>query len=173
MRSRLVVFMVLSCLIVLEGLLVGILINWPSLIEAPNSKIKETFYVDSPEASSAYLFQRKRSESVLLFVAVLTHAARRARRDAVRETWFTECKQRSDEVYCAFFTDQAGLDNKTKNAVEKESEENDDLIFLSVEGKRAGEKVIVVVINLYFADINFRTARFILQIPCRDTAMRL
>lgn len=139
--------MVLFCLIVLEGLLVGVLINWPSLMEAPNAKIKETFYVDSPEASSAYLFQRKRSENVLLFVAVLTHAARRARRDAVRETWFTECKQRSDEVYCAFFTDQAGLDNKTKNAVVKEHEENDDLVFLSVEGKRAGKTINVVVIN--------------------------
>lgn len=139
--------MVLFCLIVLEGLLVGVLINWPSLMEAPNAKIKEAFYVDSPEASSAYLFQRKRSENVLLFVAVLTHAARRARRDAVRETWFTECKQRSDEVYCAFFTDQAGLDNKTKNAVVKEYEENDDLVFLSVEGKRAGKTINVVVIN--------------------------
>lgn len=140
--------MVLFCLIVLEGLLVGVLINWPSLMEAPNAKIKEDFYVDSPEASSAYLFQRKRSENVLLFVAVLTHAARRARRDAVRETWFTECKQRSDEVYCAFFTDQAGLDNKTKNAVVKEHEENDDLVFLSVKGKRAGKTINVVVINL-------------------------
>ena len=148
MRSRWTVFMVLFCLIVLEGLLVGVLINWPSLMEAPNAKIKEAFYVDSPEASSAYLFQRKRSENVLLFVAVLTHAARRARRDAVRETWFTECKQRSDEVYCAFFTDQAGLDNKTKNAVVEEYEENDDLVFLSVEGKRARKTVNVVVINL-------------------------
>lgn len=138
MKSRLTVIMVLFCLVVLEGLLVGVLINWPSLIEAPNLKIKEALYVDSPEASSAYLFQRKRSENVLLFVAVLSHAARRARRDAVRETWFTECKQRTEEVYCAFFTDQAGLDNKTKNAVVKEYEENDDLVFLSVEGKRVG-----------------------------------
>lgn len=138
MKSRLTVIMVLFCLVVLEGLLVGVLINWPSLIEAPNSKIKEALYVDSPEASSAYLFQRKRSDNVLLFVAVLSHAARRARRDAVRETWFTECKQRTEEVYCAFFTDQAGLDNKTKKAVVKEYEENDDLVFLSVEGKRVG-----------------------------------
>lgn len=138
MKSRLTVIMVLFCLVVLEGLLVGVLINWPSLIEAPNSKIKEALYVDSPEASSAYLFQRKRSDNVLLFVAVLSHAARRARRDAVRETWFTECKQRTEEVYCAFFTDQAGLDNKTKHAVVKEYEENDDLVFLSVEGKRVG-----------------------------------
>ena len=138
MRSRFTVFIVLFCLVILEGLLVGVLINWPSLIEAPNTQIKEALYVDSPEASSAYLFQRKRSDNVLLFVAVLSHAARRARRDAVRETWFTECKQRTDEVSCAFFTDQAGLDNKTKNAVVKEYEENDDLVFLSVEGKRGG-----------------------------------
>ena len=136
MRSRLTVFMVLFCLVVLEGLLVCVLINWPSLIEAPNSKIKEALYVDSPEASSAYLFQRKRSDNVLLFVAILSHAARRARRDAVRETWFTDCKQRTEEVYCVFFTDKAGLDNKTKNAVVKEYEENNDLVFLSVEGKR-------------------------------------
>lgn len=136
MRSRLTVFLVLFCLVSLEGLLVGILINWPSLIEAPDTRIKEALFVDSPEASSAYLFQRKRSENILLFVAVLSHAARRARRDAVRETWFTECKQRPEEAYCAFFTDQAGLDNKTKNAVAKEYDENDDLVFLSVEGKR-------------------------------------
>lgn len=135
MTSRFTVFLVLFCLVVLEGLLVGVLINWPSLIEAPNSRIKEALYVSSPEASSAYLFQRRRSENIILFVAVLSHAARRARRDAVRETWLTGCKQRTDEVYCAFFTDQAGLDNKTKNAVVKEYEENDDLVFLSVEGK--------------------------------------
>lgn len=137
MSSRCMVFLVLICLAILEGLLIGVLTNWPSLLEAPNSRIKEALYVNSPEASSVYLFQRKRPENILLFVAVLTHVARRARRDAIRETWFTECKRRTDEVYCAFFTDQAGLENDTKNAILKEHDENNDLVFLSVEGKSA------------------------------------
>lgn len=138
------VVLVLLCLAALEGFLIGVLISWPNLLEAPNSRIKEALYVNSPEASSAYLFRRKRPENLLLFVAVLTHAARRARRDAIRETWFTECKHRTDEVYCAFFTDQAGLDNETNNAILEEHEENNDLVFLSVEGKFSWHKVIIV-----------------------------
>ena len=137
MTSRCTVFIVLICLAILEGLLIGVLNSWPSLLEAPEARIKEALYVNSPEASSAYLFQRKRPENIVLFVAILSHAARKARRDAIRETWFTECKQRTDEVYCAFFTDQAGLENETKTAVLNEYEENNDLVFISVEGKFA------------------------------------
>ena len=44
-------------------------------------------------------------------------------------------RQRTDDVFCAFFTDQAGLDNETSSSVRKESQENNDLVFLEVEGK--------------------------------------
>ena len=112
-----------------------VIANWPSLLDTSKSRIQEALYFNSPEASAGYLFQQRRQKKFLLFVAVLTHAARKARRDAIRETWFTECKQRTDEVCCVFFTDEAGLDNETKNAVLKESRQHDDLVFLSLEGK--------------------------------------
>ena len=135
MASRWVVFSVFTCLAIFEGLLVIVITNWPSLLHASKSKIQEALYINSPEASTVYLFQQRRPKNVLLLVAVLTHAERRARRDAIRETWFSECKQRTDEVFCAFFTDQAGLDNETRTAVLSESKENNDLVFLSVKGK--------------------------------------
>ena len=120
MASRCHLFWTLFFLVILEGLFIGTITNWPSLFEAPNSRIKEALYVNSPEASAAYIFQRRRPENILLFVAILTHASRKARRDAIRDTWFT---------------DQAGLENETKNAILKEHEENNDLIFLQVEGE--------------------------------------
>lgn len=137
MASRCHLFWTLFFLVILEGLFIGTITNWPSLFEAPNSRIKEALYVNSPEASAAYIFQRRRPKNILLFVAILTHASRKARRDAIRDTWFTECKLRTDEVYCAFFTDQAGLENETKNAILQEHEENNDLIFLQVEDNLA------------------------------------
>lgn len=138
MASRWMLFSVLFFLAIFEGLLITVLNNWPSLLDASKSRIQEALYVSSPGASSAYLFQQRRSKNVLLFVAVLTHAARQERRGALRETWFSECKQRTEEVYCVFFTDQAGLDNETSNAVLRESEDYNDLVFLSMEGKFSG-----------------------------------
>lgn len=149
--ARCTLFWMLLCLAILEGLLLGVLTNWPSLLEAPNARIKEALCVNSPEASSAYLFQRRRRENILLFVAVLTHASRKARRDAIRNTWFTECKRRADEVFCAFFTDQAGLGNETRNAISKEHEENDDLIFINVEGKWRNSDNYLFHVNLRIA----------------------
>lgn len=40
------------------------------------------------------------------------------------------------------------MDNKIKNVVVKEYEENDDLVFFFVEGKCVGKIINVVVINL-------------------------
>lgn len=117
--------------------------NWPSVLDVSQHRIQEALYVNSPEASAGYLFQSSRPKNVLLFVAVLSHARQRARRDAIRETWFTECKRRSHEVYCRFFTDHAGLDNETSNAVLKENEEHTDLVFLSVEGKNNSKMTLL------------------------------
>lgn len=158
MASRCHLFWTLFFLVILEGLFIGTITNWPSLFEAPNSRIKEALYVNSPEASAAYIFQRRRPKNILLFVAVLTHASRKARRDAIRDTWFTECKLRTDEVFCAFFTDQAGLENETKNAILQEHEENNDLIFLQVEGEWVDSLIkIVVFFNiLIFQQYNWR-----------------
>lgn len=135
MASRWVLFTLLLCLAIFEGLLITMLAHWPSVLDTSKSRIQEALYVSSPEASSAYLFQPRQPRKPLLVVAVLSHAVRKARRDAIRETWFSDCKQRTDEVFCAFFTDQAGLDNETSSAVMKESELNNDLVFLEVEGK--------------------------------------
>jgi len=135
MTSRWILFVVLLCLAVFEGLLITMLSHWPSVLDTSKSRVQEALYVSSPVASSAYLFQPRQPRKLLLVVAVLSHAARKARRDAIRETWFSDCRQRTDEVFCAFFTDQAGLDNETSSAVMKESEENSDLVFLEVEGK--------------------------------------
>ena len=135
MTSRLVLFTILLCLAVFEGLLITMLSHWPSVLDTSKSRIQEALYVSSPVASSAYLFQPRQLRKLRLVVAVLSHAARKARRDAIRETWFSDCRQRTDDVFCAFFTDQAGLDNETSSAVMKESEENNDLVFLEGEGK--------------------------------------
>ena len=135
MTSRWVLFTVLLCLAVFEGLLITMLSHWPSVLDTSKTRIQEALYVSSPVASSAYLFQPRQPRKLLLVVAVLSQAARKARRDAIRETWFSDCRQRTDDVFCAFFTDQAGLDNETSSAVMKESEENNDLVFLEVEGK--------------------------------------
>ena len=135
MASRWVLSLVLVCLAIFEGLFIIVISYWPSLLNASKYRIQEALYFNSPEASASYLFQQRQQKKLLLFVAVLTHAAKRARRDAIRETWFTECKQRPDEVCCVFFTDEAGLDNETKNAVWRESQEHKDLVFLSLEGK--------------------------------------
>ena len=135
MTSRWVLFTILLCLAVFEGLLITMLSHWPSVLDTSKTRIQEALYVSSPVASSAYLFQPRQPRKLLLVVAVLSQAARKARRDAIRETWFSDCRQRTDDVFCAFFTDQAGLDNETSSAVMKESEENNDLVFLEVEGK--------------------------------------
>ena len=135
MTSHWVLFTILLCLAVFEGLLITMLSHWPSVLDTSKNRIQEALYVSSPVASSAYLFQPRQPRKLRLVVAVLSHAARKARRDAIRETWFSDCRQRTDEVFCAFFTDQAGLDNETSSAVMKESEENNDLVFLEVEGK--------------------------------------
>lgn len=135
MTSRWVLFTMLLCLAVFEGLLITMLSHWPSVLDTSKSRIQEALYVSSPVASSAYLFQLRQPRKLRLVVAVLSHAARKARRDAIRETWFSDCRQRTDEVFCAFFTDQAGLDNETSSAVMKESEDKNDLVFLEVEGK--------------------------------------
>ena len=152
MASRLILFTVLLCLAILEGVLITVIANWPSLLDASKSRIQEALYVSSPEASSAYLFQERQPKNLLLLVAVLSHAALRARRDAIRETWFSECKQRTAEVFCAFFTDHAGLDNEASNAVLRESDENNDLVFLAMEGKfdwfGIAQKVVPVTYRL-------------------------
>lgn len=135
MTSRCALFTILLCLAVFEGLLITMLSHWPSVLDTSKSRIQEALYVSSPVASSAYLFQPRQPRKLLLVVAVLSHAARKARRDAIRETWFSDCRQRTDDVFCAFFTDQAGFDNETSSSVMKESQENNDLVFLEVEGK--------------------------------------
>lgn len=127
-------FFVFVCLAFFEGLFITIIINWPSLLRTSKSSIQEALYVSSSDASAVFLFRPPSQPSnLLLFVAVLTHAARKARRDALRETWFSECKTRRREAFCGFFTDRAGLDNDTNMAVTRENEEHDDLVFLSLE----------------------------------------
>lgn len=135
MASSLVLLFVFITLALFEGLLIMVIINWPSLLQASKSNIEQALYASSPEASAVYhLFQPTQTPPKLLFIAVLTHASRRARRDAIRDTWGADCIRRH-EVFCGFFTDRVGLDNDTNVAISKENEEHNDLVFIVSQGK--------------------------------------
>ena len=133
--SRFAVFALFCGLVVLEGLLITIISSKSSLFKTTQTAVQQALYVSSSEENTHVLDQQQGEKKLLLFVAVLTHGLRKARRDAIRETWFTECQQKTAAVRCIFFTDNAGLQNETKMALLKESQEHKDMTFLSLEGK--------------------------------------
>lgn len=74
-------------------------------------------------------------KSVSLFVAILTHAMRKERRDAIRETWMSVCKQKPQQIFCRFFTDEVELDDKRKEILKREKQQNNDIEILNATGK--------------------------------------
>ena len=134
-RFRFVNFTVLCFLVLLQGLLVTVFSSWSWHFDTSNRDNQQALHVNSSETIAVVSSQRhKPPKNLLLFIAVLTHASRTARRDAIRESWFTGCKRRTN-VRCVFFTDNAGLPNATKLAVLNESQVSNDMVFLSAEGK--------------------------------------
>lgn len=81
------------------------------------------------------------TKKVSLFVAILTHAMRRERRDGIRESWMSACKENPQKILCGFFTDEVGLNDENKKALDYEKRTNNDIVIINATGK---------VINLRF-----------------------
>ena len=122
-----------------NALVIFLSFNWPLMFRCEQCKAHRkirslkgnstnTFGNDLESSSSKF-------ERVVVVVAVLTHPKRRPRRDAIRATWMSGCKDKATEMFCKFFTDGVGLENRTAQALHKEQIENQDLIFVPIPGK--------------------------------------
>ena len=88
------------------------------------SKDNHTKIVSSQDNSS--------KDNALLFIAVLTHWRRWKRRQSIRETWMTHCKEKN--VRCLFFTDDVGAKEYDKRWLKNEMSRNNDTILMPMAG---------------------------------------
>ncbi|XP_032222803.1 hydroxyproline O-galactosyltransferase GALT5 [Nematostella vectensis] len=90
---------------------------------------------------------------VRLFVAVLTHAKRKPRRDAIRDSWFKEC---NNQAICRFFSDEVGLSNQSRLKLANEGLENKDVVLLPPTARLAfTERLLLVWEWVYQHNIQF------------------
>jgi hypothetical protein len=102
---------------------------WPSgnIVSLPSPRYR-------PQASTNTI-------TAHLFVAILTHSSRRERRDAIRDTWLSLCKQRP-QVQCRFFSDEVGINTEAKNVLRGERDRNKDLEILNATGKKHSHSIL-------------------------------
>lgn len=74
-----------------------------------------------------------KSKKLLLAVGVLNKLSMVARRDAIRLTWFRQCKQNPSIVQCRFFTDES-TNSTEKQIYEDENDSNGDMLFMPIKG---------------------------------------
>ena len=71
---------------------------------------------------------------LVLAIGILSKQSARARRNAVRQTWMSICKEREREVQCRFFTDSLSESKQDTLLASLEAEQFMDLLLMPFKG---------------------------------------